>query len=462
VRRCEREATLFGASFLSCLANLRVSFSFTKRIAKTQFERIITMANGYNDNDALNATWKEVYAPEINKLVPQEAVFMKEVPFAEAEKMGDKFIEPVQVAAPQGITHLGQNASVETLLSAKAGLYKEAQIDGYGLVGREAISYSTAAKMASDKSTFVKWANLLAPGLKESIMKRLEIAAIWGGHSTGLGVVSAVSNSTVTTICTISAATWSAGIWGGLEGATVDVWTTAFGALRTTSVATITKVDFENKQITLVGDATQMGNVAATDIIVFQGAVYSASVMKEMLGLAVQAANTTATMWNIDAAAYSLWKGNTYGAAGAMTMAKCLAAAGKCAARGLKSGMDLFVSVDSFNVMNTDQAALRSFDKSYRPDEAESGNDRLVFHGPAGRLSIRPHLYMKNGYALGVSMQSLKRIGSTDVTFNLPGKNDGEVFLHLPDKNGYEIRAMSEQAIYTNKPCHSVLISGIS
>lgn len=420
------------------------------------------MANGYNDYDALNATWKEVYAPEINKLMPQEAVFMKEVSFEEATKVGDKFIEPVQVAAPQGITHLGQNASVSTLLSAVAGVYQEAQIDGFGLVGRETISYSTAAKMASDKAAFVKWANLLAPGLKESIMKRLEIAAIWGAHTTGLGVISAVSNNSGTCVCTISAATWSAGIWGGLEGATLDSWAAAYASkVNSNAKLTITKVDFANKQITVTGNSTDTAALAATQILVFEGAITSSSVFKEMIGLAKQAVNT-GSMWNIDASAYSLWQGNSYATTGALTMAKCLAAAGQCAARGLKSGMDMFVSVDSFNSMNTDQAALRSFDKSYRPDEAESGTDRLVFHGPAGRLSIRPHLYMKNGYALGVNMASVKRIGATDVTFNLPGKSDGEVFLHLPDKNGYEIRAMSEQAIYTNKPCHSVLISGIS
>jgi hypothetical protein len=350
-----------------------------------------------------------------------------------------------------------------TLKSAKAGKYLEAQIDGYGVVMRDTISYSTAAKMASDKSTFVKWANLLAPGLKESAMKRLEIASIWGNHTNGIGVISAVSDSSGTCVCTISAATWAAGIWGGLEGATVDVWSTAFGGKRTVAApVTVTAVNFATRQITLVGTATDTDDFAATDIIVFEGSVVSSSSFNDMIGLAKQAVNTTATMWNIDAAAYSLWKGNSYATTGALTMAKCLAAAGLCASRGLKSGLDLFVSVDSFNTMNTDQAALRSYDKSYNPSEAESGSDRLVFHGPAGKLSIRPHLYMMNGFSLGVNMASLKRIGSTDVTFDLPGKPNGEVFLHLPDANGYEIRAMSEQAIYTNKPCHSVLISGIS
>ena len=423
------------------------------------------MANGYNDNDVLNATWKEVYAPEINKLIPSDIVIMKEVAFNTADKLGDKFIEPVQVQAPQGITHLGTASSVETLLSAAAGKYVEAQIDGYGLVGRESISYSTAAKMASDKAAFVKWANLIAPSLKESVMKRLEIEAIWGQHLTGLGVISGVSDSSGTCVCTISAATWSAGIWGGMEGATVDVLDGTFAnKINTNAKLTVSAVDFTNKTVTVTGNSTDSAALRAAHVIVFEGSVTAGGtpVYKGMVVLVKQVSNTSATIWNIAAGTYSLWKGNSYSTTGALTMSKVLAAAGLCAARGLKTGLDMFVSIDSFNNMNSDQAALRSFDSSYKPSEAESGTDKLVFHGPAGKLAVRPHLYMKNGYALGVPMQSLKRIGSTDVTFDLPGKPDGEIFLHIPDKSGYEMRCFSEQAVYTNKPCHGVLISGIS
>lgn len=423
------------------------------------------MANGYNDNDVLNATWKEVCAPEINKLIPSDVVLMKEVSFNTADKLGDKFIEPVQVQAPQGITHLGTASSVETLLSAAAGKYVEAQIDGYGLVGRESISYSTAAKMASDKAAFVKWANLIAPSLKESVMKRLEIEAIWGQHLTGLGVISGVSNNSGTCVCSISAATWSSSLWGGMEGCTLDALDATFAnKINTNAKLTVSAVDFANKTVTVTGNSTDTAALLATHVLVFEGSVTAgvSPTYKGMVGLAKQVSNTSATIWNIAAGTYSLWRGNTYSTTGALTMAKVLAAAGLCAARGLKTGLDVFVSVDSYNNMNADQAALRVYDSSYKPVESESGSDKLVFHGPAGKLAVRPHLYMKNGYALGVPMQSLKRIGSTDVTFDLPGKNDGEIFLHIPDKSGYEMRCFSEQAIYTNKPCHGVLISGIS
>lgn len=419
------------------------------------------------DSTKLNSTWKEIYAPKINDLVPDGAVLYKEVPFSEAEKLGDKFVEPVCLGLPQGFTYLGQNSSVATLKDARSGVYGEAQIDGFGAVNRDQISYNVASKMSSSNGSFVKWTNLIAPNLKKSTIRRFEISALWGqSAATGIGVIESCNLSTTTGTMVITAATWCPGIWGGMEGATIDVFAAGLGAGSKITVAAplvITGVNFDTRTISFSGTNTDVDDIAATQVIFFEGAVLEGTTPTwyEQAGLYKQVTNTTSSLWNINAATYSLWKGNTHAVGGAMTMAKALHGVGKPAARGLEQDMDLFISIATFNNMNADQSALRVYDSSYRQDQTESGSSKIVFHGPSGKLTLRPHLYMMDGYAVGVPMSTLKRIGSSDVTFQLPGKPDGEIFLHIPDKSGYEIRNWTEQAIYTNSPCWGVGFSGI-
>jgi hypothetical protein len=426
----------------------------------------------YADSTKLNSTWKEVYAPKINDLMPDGAVFYKEVPFEEADKLGDKFIEPVCVGLPQGCTYLGQNSSVATLKDARAGNYQEAQIDGFGFVARDQISYNVASKMANSNASFVKWGNLIAPNLKKTTIKRFEISALWGQSTAGIGVIESVTYAGVhatTGSFVITAATWSPGIWGGMEGATLDVLASGLATqVNSTQPYVVTGVDFDTRTISISGFdddlAALVALTAASPVVFFEGAVTAGGTptWAEQVGLYKQVTNTASTIWNIAAGTYSIWKGNAHALGStAMTMAKALHGIGKPSSRGLESDIDLFLSVATFNNLNADQAALRVYDSSYRKDEAESGFNRIVYHGPNGRIAVRPHLYMMEGYGLGVPMSSLKRIGSSDITFQLPGKPDGEIFLHIPDKSGYEIRNWTEQAIYTNQPCWGIGFSGI-
>jgi len=57
----------------------------------------------------------------------------------------------------------------------------------------------------------------------------------------------------------------------------------------------------------------------------------------------------------------------------------------------------------------------------------------------------------------------LLRVGSTDITFKLPGVDNGEeaFFLPIPNVAGYEIRAYSDQALFCSAPGKLVLIKNI-
>jgi hypothetical protein len=108
----------------------------------------------------------------------------------------------------------------------------------------------------------------------------------------------------------------------------------------------------------------------------------------------------------------------------------------------------------------TDQAALREFDSSYKSDKMENGSKSLKFHSQNGMIEIVPSIYVKEAYAYIISTREFMRVGSTDVTFNLPGSQD-KFFRELENAAGYELRAYTDQALFSMSPGVNVLITNI-
>ena len=88
------------------------------------------------------------------------------------------------------------------------------------------------------------------------------------------------------------------------------------------------------------------------------------------------------------------------------------------------------------------------------------GGEVITFYSQAGKIEIKPSNYVKQGTALLCSPRLMKRVGATDITFNLPGRGD-EFFFDLEDKAGVEIRCYSNQALFTAKPGLCGSLTGI-
>ena len=95
--------------------------------------------------------------------------------------------------------------------------------------------------------------------LGRSGTKRLEIEMLHGRRS--IGTISAISGTSTTRVLTISDASWSAGIWAGMENCTLDAYRTAttFSDTKINSNAKmiLTVVDVANKKLTVTGNATR-------------------------------------------------------------------------------------------------------------------------------------------------------------------------------------------------------------
>lgn len=169
----------------------------------------------------------------------------------------------------------------------------------------------------------------------------------------------------------------------------------------------------------------------------------------------------TGSLFGINAATYGLWKSSSYAAGGAaLTMAKVLSAVGKAVNRGLNEDVMVLVNPITWQNLNSDQAALRSYDNPHSKD-SKNGFESITFHGQNGKIEVVSHPCVKEGEGFILPIKKVKRIGSSDITFKTPGRED-ELFLQLPSNAGVELRLYTNQAIFIESPARCVKITGIT
>ena len=409
----------------------------------------------------LTGLFKEVYGDEVINLIPESAKLVKEVPFVSAEKQqGNKYHQPVVVSYSHGVTYAAANAGAFALNTAVSMSMQDAQVDAPQILLRESLSYDSAAKASKGGvKAFVAATELLVETMMESMMKRVEIASWYGG--TGLGQVSAKTNSNATTeVLTISDATWAAGIWAGMKNAKLNAYDNV-GALISSgadSIFTISVVDVANKKITVTGTST--GITALNGATLNFDLFFNGAKTAEMSGIDKILTNS-GSLFNIDASAYELWKANVYSAAsGALSFGKALAATATAVNMGLAEKVKLWVSPATWSNLNSDLAALRRLDGSWKRGKGENGSESVSYYGQNGEIEVMSHNIIKQGEAFILPMKRIRRLGAQDVSFKTPGRED-EIFLHLPDSAGFEIRNYTDQQIFLETPARAVKITTI-
>lgn len=415
----------------------------------------------YNVASTLNGMYKDIFGDKIEKLIPETAILSKDVPFSEAQKIGEHFVFPVMLSHEHGVTYLGEDAGVSTLKDHVAAVYKEAQVDSSSTLLRSAISYSSADKMSSSKVAFINWAEMLFGNMTASLAKRNELDFLFGRQ--GLGTISGVSDSSGTNTLTL-ANDFCAGLWAGMEGATLDAFDTVDGTKQNSNAKlVVSAVDFANKTVTVTGNSTDTAALAQGDILYFEGANAGSGTHNAMSGLD-RIMSYSGSIFNISNSTYNLWKAQSYACGSApLNLDKVFKGAAKAMALGAEGEYQVLVHPDTFSDLNSDESALRRHSSGYRQSKADAGFDELCFYNGSTKLTVKNHIYMKPNQAQGYPKKYLKRVGTTDITFKLKGAAAaGDVFQHLADKSGYEIRCRSDQAIFCTKPAWLVKWTGIT
>lgn len=406
-------------------------------------------------NDLLNlqGLFKEVYG-DLKEVIPDGVKFLNMIPFIQKDKQpGGAYVIDVVLGLEHGVTYADGSGAVVTLNNAVAGATKPASVKGAEIYIRAALSYLAVQRSLGGGAKAFKDASKLVVGnMMRSLTKRLEASLMYG--SKNIGIVDSVAGLVIT----LEAAEWAPGIWAGAEGMEIEIFAPAVtpdepSATQRAGVAVVTAVDFTNKTITV--NALPTGTVAG-DVLCYRGAA-----TKEMAGLHKILTNT-GTLFGINATSYQLWKGAAYAPStlSVLSFAIVEQAITRAVEKGLDSDVVLLVNPGHFDDLLTEQAAKRMYDSSYGSDEMQNGAKSLKFHGQNGMIEIVPSIYVKEGYAYGVSKEDFVRVGSTDITFRDPLMGD-QYIKHLENSTAYEMRAWTDQALFCSAPGRSFIISNL-
>lgn len=415
--------------------------------------------------------FKDQYGKGPVNLLPSADKFQKLFPFASAELVGGQFIEDLDVEFEHGFT-FGGNQVAPTLAGSVAAENVQAKITPSQIIGQKTVGYRDIVRtMGGGKRAFAPVVSKRITDLMRGTRRNIEISMMHGQSTKGIGVVASISAGTNGTI-TLTADSTAPGIWAGARNMPFDVWDPTFTTKR--GSVTVTSTNPTNPDAFTVTFSGTLTSCVANDVLV-RNAAFASSAWQECVGVR-QILSNTGTLFNVDASLHPLWAANSYPVGGRLTVRDILAANDLAVHKGLDGDTICFIPVRAYSKLNDDANSLRVMDESYDSKKAELGVESIALHGQTGRIILVPHLYMLQSEAwilpIDTSKDSntadkpVKRIGSTDVTFGMPGAQGGtesdDIFVQSATTAAVEIRNFTDQAPFIQMPGHCAILTGIT
>ena len=422
------------------------------------------------DLNALNGNFKEAYADKIKDNVPNYAYLLKHTTLKKGAKLlGDKYNMPVKVYSGQGYTY-NADGTVFSLVTPQALQIENATVSAFSLVRQDNIGW-TAISRSAGVNAFTRVMDLTIDDMTEGAGFRLECNYLYGQK--GIGQTSSSSNvDTTHTTLTFTAAAWASGIWYSALNAQINFYRTDTGALVSSgadSVFTVTGLNSTSYTLTVSGSTTgitalDIAAAASTLNVTFNGS-FGANNTTYVEGTGIMNIfSNTGTLFGLSGVTWPTWTGNSYSAAsGPVTFGKLEKAITLPGDRGL-AGKDctVFLPLTSFSDVLTEQAAARRYG-DVKSKKMDNGADVLEFYSPSGTMDLMPHPLMKRGDALIFPTDEVFRIGSSDLTFQLPGQEEGTYIMSAPisGKAGYFTSIYADNCIASDVPSHGCVITSI-
>lgn len=388
--------------------------------------------------------------------IPESSLLRKLVGWKNAERAGEGYYIDVELQRSHGWTLQSGATSFGafTLGNVRTGLFKPANVSGATFVMRESFGYKQVlAAYEKGESSFGSMFDVGVKSMLSTSNLILETLLLYGQSATGIGVFNANGASATTDTHELTTASSSMHLMVQLENAEVDVYDPTLVTRRNTNGALVVgSVDSVSGtvgqvQFTLTGAAADNAAVVSGDVLVLRNSVANGT----MAGLDKIATNT-GSLFGISAATYPQWKANSYSAGSSqLTFGKLTKAGIPIATRSGTRECVALVPTSVWADLNNDAAAIRRDIEN--KGRVEFGAKAIKYYGPSGALDIMPHPLIKNGEAFIVAPEFLRRVGESDVAFNIPGVAQNERMLReLADSAGFEIRCMWDQGLICEQP----------
>ena len=401
-----------------------------------------------NTTGTLNGLLKRVYGNEVTKLIPDNNYLTELIPFESSNLIGEKYYQPVVLAAEQGITYAAPGSGAAALQDSVAGTVSQAAVDSYQIAGQAQMSFDIAARAlrAPNQTAFRKAMDQIIENLVLSVRKRLEINFLFGGTSVG----TCTTGTTGTTII-ISSATWAPFVWAGAAGMKIDIYSSG-GVFKGTTSVTGTSISAQ----TLI--VSTSGLAASTDLIYLSGTVGN-----EAIGIYQILTTSNASLFGINNTNYDLWKGNTFTVGATLTQNKLDQAFTQLVEKGFSGEAVLLVNPRVWTDLQNEQLARINLahDGAFQK-KAELGTGKIVYNTQSGNtMTVVPHTICPVGTAFLLDISSWRRIGCVDIKLGGPLPGD-EPLIRLPNNLGYQILAYSHQAIFCDRPGFNSVLQTIT
>ena len=403
----------------------------------------------------LNGLFKEVYADDLEVVLPKGLKVQNDIKFAPRAQMpGNQFHQPVLLQHEHGFTYAAAGSGVFTLNASVAGKTEDATIVGTQMMLRAQIGIEAAARAVKGPRAFKRVIDVVVENMTASARKRMEIDYFYGqkgiGNCTGATIATG-ANGTIT----FTKAEWAPGIWAGQEDAICEIFDSAMTTQRGGD-HTITEINMSLRRVKF--DSVNAG-VTDGDVVFFKSQ-RTTSAHNVFAGLHALLDSPT-TLHGITVANYSLWSPNSVAIGGALTFAGVNGAIPDAVGKGLDEDLSLYISPEVWADLLDDEVAQRRWINSPKTGSYDVGAEGLQFYSQNGTTTIKPSIYCKNGLGFAIPTAHYRRIGATDLTYKLPDRGD-EMFRHLESSAGYELRSYVNHSLFTRCPAYSILLTGIT
>lgn len=402
---------------------------------------------------------------KLETLLSDGALLQKKYKLAEdVPLVGDRFEQPVLLRPPQGHSYAGSGGNVSDVNDPRAGKTEPAKVTPFLYLLTDWVSYSLfdRAKQGGQQA-FVSAAEFQARALTLSARNNLEIQLLHGRE--GIGTVNAAISSHVITLTTASL---SPGILSQLEGALIDVFQSDLSTKRALNLI-VSAVDVDAGTVTVI-DAGMTGahsaaeddsGVTSTDVLFFAGALSNGGTFNEMYGIGKQLSASTGTYFNIDKASYNLWRASTMTSVGEFTPTTLVTAATKAMNRGFAAGKLLAIMAPrAWGVLNS-ALMVNEMWTDGKATMKRTGAGEIEVQVGAISIECMAHPFQKQGQCYVIPEQWFKRIGSVDLTFKVPGRDD-EYLEPIQGKTGCQMQCRADFQGFVEKPAWAVHVSGIT
>lgn len=400
---------------------------------------------------------KVVYADGVKPLMPDNTPLLKRLPFKLDKRMGKTFNMPFETSLEAGFTFGGTAGNDFTLNAASAADMQEAAVSSTEIVLNMRISAAAARRAMTSEAAFAKATDFKMKSATKSFANLCEALCLYGQSTAGMGAISGTpATSGSDKIITISDASWASLIWMGKKGFSLDAYTSGGSLVNTNAALVILAVDLTLKTVKVSGNATDLGNLASTNVLVFRGSFANA-----YAGFDFISSGPTTLFGMTVANAPDVLKGTQTNIGGPASIQHFMDAAAISADRGADGKLLALIPTKLYGVLNGNESALRRYDGSYSRKKNTTGSESIeVVSGPV-TMEFAPSGFVKEGESFVLPEKECWRPGATDITDRSP--TDGEVkWRELETVNASELRMWSDFAVFCERPAAVIKLYGIT